>query len=201
MQTNHYPWKGCGTDKDITGCRFSLSVMSDHYVEQILNGLQQVNLSKVWHHTDALSTIYRGKRIHVVDAVKACFVEMNDESTHITLEACFSKGCPGDLDEDHVLARDDNTVNNRIRHFPVLCKIAFYPLGVEDYMDHIAYIVRLAMEKGLYKNVSHYASELQGDVNALFDYFNDVLAYAEKNINHYVLQVTLSINSPTKEDN
>ena len=193
-----YPWGGCGTDKDITGCRFSLSVMSDDYVPIILSAVEGVNTAHVWSATDALSTIYRGKRIHVVDAIQGFFAKAYRPDKHITLEATFSKGCPGDVEEDAVLMESDVLLNPTDKSFPVRGKIAFYPLGVVAYMDHIAYVVRLAMEKKLYKNASHYASELEGDVSELFAYFNEVLAYAEENIEHYVLQATLSVNSPTK---
>ena len=199
MEKNDYPWKGCGTEKDITGCRFSLSVMSDEYVAKILEAIGQVDCSKVWSQTDALSTVYRGRRIHVIDGVKACFVHVNDEKTHMTMEATFSKGCLGDVEKDYVIEEDDTLVNYTNEKFQVLSKIAFYPLGVEDYMDHISHVVKMAINKGLYEKSAHYATELSGDVNELFDYFNEVLAYAEENIKHYVLQVTLSVNSPTRD--
>ena len=193
------PWTGCGASKDITGCRFTLSVMADNYVEQILGAIGRVDIGNVWSQTDALSTIYRGRRIHVVDAARAVFVHINDRKTHSTMEATFSKGCPGDVDADSYLAHDDTLLNPREVGFDVRAKIAFYPLGAPDYMEQIAHVANMAVERGLYQNASHYASELRGDVNALFDYFHDVLAYAEAHIDHYVLQVTLSVNSPTKQ--
>lgn len=200
MEKNEFPWRGCGTTRDITGCRFSLSVMSDNYVPMIIGAVKNVDTKKVWSVTDKLSTIYRGKRVHVVDCVKACFTNVHDDKTHITLEAAFSKGCPGDIDDDSYLSEDDLLLNNTSKRFPVISKIAFYPLGVENYMEHIAYVVNLAIEKGLYTNSSHYATLLEGDINEIFEYLNQVMIYSEKNISHYVLQVTLSVNSPTKED-
>ena len=199
MEKNkNYPWKGCGTDKEITGCRFSLAVMSDDYADMILQALKHVDKSKVWSHTDALSTIYRGKRVHVVDTVKSCFVNVNDGKTHITMEATFSKGCPGDVDEDSLLVNTGEPIHNVKKNFPVLSKISFYPLGITDYMDHIAYIVNAAIDKGLYKGSSHYATELSGDVHEIFNYFQEMMEYAEKHIDHFVLQVTLSVNSPSQ---
>ena len=200
--TNNYPWCGCGASKDITGCRFSIAPMSDDYIDIILGAVEKVDTSKIWSKTDKLSTIYRGKREHVVDAVKACFVRSYNDKVHMTMEATFSKGCPGDTDADCYLAEDDVPVNERLisdKKFNVLSKIAFYPLGVEDYMKHIAHVVNLAIEKGLYKESTHYVSILEGDISDLFTYFNEVMEYAEENISHYVLQVTLSVNSPTAD--
>jgi len=196
MERKDYPWHGCGATKEITGCRFAISVMGDNFIPIILDAVKNVDTGKVWSGTDPLSTVYRGKRIHVMDCLKACFSRVNDGKTHITMEATVSKGCPGDVDDDSHLA-DDVPLNNCKKQFRVLCKIAFYPLGIADYMDHIAYVVRIAMERNLHVESAHYATVLKGDANDLFDYFNVVLAYAEQNISHYVLQMTLSVNSPS----
>jgi len=115
-------------------------------------------------------------------------------------EAAVSKGCPGDVDDDSYLAEDDTPLNDTHKKFSVLGKIAFYPLGISGYMDHIAQVVRLAMDKGLYVESSHYATMLKGDINDIFEYFNAVLAYAEPHIAHHVLHITLSVNSPSVTD-
>lgn len=196
MEQKNYPWRGCGATKDITGCRFAVSVMSDNFIPIILGAIKNLDTSKVWSATDALSTVYRGKRIHVMDCLKACFSKANDGKTHVTMEATVSKGCPGDIDDDSHLA-DDAVLNNCQKKFDVLSKISFYPLGIANYMDHIAYVVRLAMERNLYVESSHYATILKGDVNDMFDYFDAALIYAEQNMSHYVLQITLSVNSPS----
>lgn len=183
--------------EDITGCRFSLSVMSDNYAEIILNAIKEVNTNNIWSATDALSTTYRGARIHVVDGLKGVFTKVNDGKTHITMEAVFSKGCPMDVETDCVLPESGNLLNQNEIKFDVIGKMAFYPLGTEEYMEHIAAVVQIAEEQKIYKGPSHYASEIEGDVNEVFDYFNKVLEYAEKNLSHYVLQTTLSLNSPS----
>lgn len=181
----------------ITGCRFSLSVMSDNYANLILNAIKDVDTKNVWSNTDALSTVYRGRRVHIIDNVKNIFVKVNDGKTHITLEATFSKGCPCDVDGDYILAESDELLTGNAADFYVLGKISFYPLGTTQYMEHIAAVVDMARECKVYKKHSHYASEIEGDVNEIFDYFNQVLSYAEENITHYVFQVTLSVNSPS----
>ena len=192
----------CGASKEITGCRFSLGVMSDAYIDIILGAIAKVETSNVWKMTDALSTVYRGKRAHVLDAVKACFVHAYKEDIHMTMEATISKGCPGDTDADAFLAMDDALVNEgnlRGIHCPVKCKISLYPLGVENYMKYIATVVNRAIDMGIYKESSHYATILEGDVQDIFDFFDQATAYCNKEISHYVLQATLNVNSPTEE--
>ncbi|MBT9777032.1 thiamine-binding protein [Clostridium sp. MCC353] len=191
----------CGASKDITGCRFTLAPMSDRYIDIILGAIQKVDTSKVWANTEKHSTLYRGKRIHVLDAVKACFVHAYDPSVHMTMEATFSKGCPGDTDAESYLAEDDTLLNDaatRDIHFPVLCKISLYPMGVANYMEHIAHIVNYAIDQGIYAGSTHYVTVLECDIQKLFDYFNYVNAYCAEHISHYVFEATLSVNSPTK---
>ena len=198
------PRNGCGTDLGITGCRFSLSVMSDDYANRILDAIGRVDTRKVWSGTDALSTIYRGKRVQVLDAVGACLAHVNDGRTHVTMEATFSRGCPGDSAADSYLAEDDEPANaDAIRadgNSPVLGKISFYPMGEPRYMDHIAQVVDLTKGRGVFSGVSHYATELRGGLSDILDCIGEIMAHAEGRVAHYVLQATFSMNSPSLAD-
>lgn len=196
---------GCGgTDasRAITGCRFSLNVMTDRFIDVILGSLAKTNTEKVWSMTDKLSTVYRGRQIHVEDAVKACFVHAFTPGVHMTMEATFSRGCPGDTDADNLMLEDDEAVNAAGMadiHFPVNCKISLYPMGVSNYMEHIAKVVNHAIDLGIYEKSSHYCTILKGDVHELFDYFHYVNSYCSENLSHYIFEVTLSVNSPTAD--
>ncbi|MDD3361381.1 MAG: YkoF family thiamine/hydroxymethylpyrimidine-binding protein [Hespellia sp.] len=196
---------GCGmtgASQEITGCRFSLAPMTDRFVEVILGAIEKVDTSKVWKATDKLSTVYRGKQIHVEDALKATFVQAYQDGVHMTMEATFSKGCPGDTDADFILKEDDIPVNEaaiKDIHFPVACKIALYPMGIENYMEHIATVVNHAIDMGIYEGSSHYCTILNCDVQKLFEYFHDVNTYCGKELSHYIFEITCSVNSPTAE--
>lgn len=192
-----YPWSGCGTDKEITGCRFSLSVMSDDYVSKILNALEAIDTTQVWKATDLLSTTYRGHKTNVIQTLKELFIAVNDNETHITLEATLSKGCPGDTEEDIPMELAPVIKRLPSTKFNVHGKIAFYPMGQLDYLAHIAHVVRLAINKGVYDKSSHYATQLHGDVHDLFDYFHEIFDYADEHLEHFIYQITLSINSPS----
>lgn len=190
----------CGAKRAITGCRFSLAPMSDKFIEIILNSIRQVDTSKVWQMTDKLSTVYRGKRIHILDTMEACFLHAYRHEVHMTMEATISKGCPGDTDADSYLAEDDLPMNAptiQAIHFPAVCKIALYPMGVSNYMEHIANVVNMAVDMDVYSSSSHYATILEGDIQDLFRYFEAATAYCEENLSHYVMEVTLSVNSPS----
>jgi len=196
------PWSGRGTDLPISGCRFSLYPMDSAFVPIILGALEQTDTSAVWSQSDALSTVYRGKLPYVTDAVRALFVNAWKEGVHMALEGQFSKGCPGDSDGDSVLSRTGEAPNHALikdKHFPALCKIALYPLGTADYIDHIARIWRKAEEAGLNPTTIHYATRLAGDIHDIFDFLEEICRTMEQSVPHYVLHFTLSVNSPTQE--
>lgn len=192
----------CRGAKEITGCRFSLSPMSDNFIDIILGSIENVDTSKVWKMTDKLSTVYRGKRVHVLDGVKACFIQSYRKDVHMTMEATISKGCPGDVEADAFLVEDEILMNEPIIgevHFPVTCKISLYPMGISNYMEHIANAVNFAIDMGIYDGSSHYVTILEGDVQDIFRYFSEVTEYCGKELSHYIFEITLSVNSPTVE--
>ena len=196
------PWEGRGTKLDISGCRFSLYPMTDNFVSVILGALEKTDTSAVWSQSDALSTVYRGKLPYVADAVRALFINAWQPEVHMALEGQFSKGCPGDTDGDSLLDREGEAPNRakiQDRHFPVLCKLALYPMGTGDYIDEIAKVWRMAEAEGLNPKTIHYATRIEGDVQKVFDYLEEVCRLMEQSVPHYILHFTLSVNSPTNE--
>ena len=196
------PWEGRGTNLDISGCRFSLYPMTDNFVSVILGALEKIDTSAVWSQSDALSTVYRGKLPYVADAVRALFINAWQPEVHMALEGQFSKGCPGDTDGDSLLDREGEAPNRakiHDRHFPVLCKLALYPMGTGDYIDEIAKVWRMAEAEGLNPKTIHYATRIEGDVQKVFDYLEEVCRLMEQSVPHYILHFTLSVNSPTNE--
>lgn len=198
---------GCGTAASaaslkVNGCRFTLNVMSDDFINIILGSLQRTKTDKIWQMTDELSTVYRGKQVHVLDAVKACFINAYQPGVHMTAELTYSRGCPGDIEADSFMNADDVPENEpliRDIHFPVMCKIAFYPMGTGDYMTHIATVVNHAIDLGIYERSSHYCTILRGDVQEIFDYFDYVNTYGAQHLSHYVLEATVAANLPEEE--
>lgn len=197
------PWSGRGTDLPITGCRFSLYPMTDDFVSIILGALDKTDTSHVWCQSDALSTVYRGKREYVVDAVAALFANAWREGVHMALEGQISRGCPGDVSGDSVLSCEGEAPNASIvaaATQPALAKLSLYPLGIENYIDDIAKVWYRAEELGLNPTSIHYATRVEGSIRDIFAYFNDVCALMEHTVSHYVLHFTINVNSPTDEE-
>lgn len=191
-----------GSKLGICGVRFNLSPMSDQFSEIILSAIKQVNLDSVWAHTDHVSTVYRGKKEAIFDAVKACYLYAYQEGIHIHFEATFSKGCPGDTDADYTLTLENQRPNQsqvkEIR-FPVIGKFAVYPMGSDAYMTDIETVINKGVEQGLVSGSSHYCTLLSGDIHAIFQYLEDTFSFLEQSVNHFIIQVTLLCNTPQGE--
>jgi uncharacterized protein YqgV (UPF0045/DUF77 family) len=160
-----------------------------------------VDTSAVWNQTDLFSTLYRGEQASVVDAVEALFMHSVEPNVHLATELTFSKGCPGDIDADRFLTGEQARPNqqNLPLDFPVQCKYSFYSFGEKDYMAEIAEIVALASAAGLNPQSAHYVTILEGSATQLFDYFTSALEYAHEHLQHYVLEATISVNSPSRQ--
>lgn len=189
---------------DITGCRVSLYPMKDHFAQQILTSIEKTNTSAVWQQTDLFSTLFRGEAPSVLDAAAALFINAYESKTHLVGEFTFSKGCPGDTAGDTFLngeqAQPNKGKNLANGDFLVDCKYSFYVFGENHYMEEIATIVQLTETHGLSPRSAHYVTMLTGSASQLFAYFEAALAYAHDHLPHYVLEATVSVNSPSKKE-
>lgn len=187
---------------DITGCILSIYPMDNRYADIILSAVNSLNKQKlpVWSKTDLFSTVYRGRQENVLDVVKnACQLSYRND-VHTVYELTISKGCPGDEDADHFLNEGIQklSITEATKNFHVDCKYSFYSFNdAETNMDDISEIVNMAERCGLNPQPLHYATSLSGSIETLFKYFEDALEYAHKHIQHYVLEATISVNSPS----
>lgn len=195
----------CATNGiDITGVRASLYPMRDDFAKQILESVAVTDTSAVWQQTDLFSTVYRGESASVVDAAAGLFINACDAQTHLVGEFTFSKGCPGDIAGDSYLTGQQLQPNaatiKEKGNFPVHCKYSFYTFGRHDYMAEISQIVAMAKTAGLQPQSAHYCTFLTGTAMQLFNYFAEMLAYAHEHMTHYVVEATVSVNSPSLEE-
>ncbi|MGM8211349.1 YkoF family thiamine/hydroxymethylpyrimidine-binding protein [Virgibacillus sp. W0430] len=185
---------------DIAGASFTISPMTDDFVAVILNALERVNTDKVWIKTDDVSTVVRGKMTHVFDVTNAIFLQAAHTGVHVSFQATYSLGCPGDSAGDVYLAEDDVPANEaRIKNQKqyAAAKFSLYPLGGENYMDTIYKQIE-AMKAFVDVTHSHYSTRLDGDTNAIFKGLEAAFrATVESGSKHTVMTVSLSANSPS----
>jgi energy-coupling factor transport system substrate-specific component len=103
----------CGLSP-IIGFRFSLHPMNNDFIKVIKEALKETDTSNVWMHTDDVSTVIRGKQVHVFNVAKALTLHAAKTGVHVALSGTFSAGCPGDSAGDAYLDKGDIIANTDI---------------------------------------------------------------------------------------
>ncbi|HLS59721.1 MAG TPA: YkoF family thiamine/hydroxymethylpyrimidine-binding protein [Virgibacillus sp.] len=184
----------------IVGASFTVSAMSNHFVDIIMNALNTVDSSKVWMETDDVTTTIRGKSMHIFDVTRAIFLHAAATGEHIAFQATYSVGCPGDSEADVYLAEDDHPVNkSKVEALKqdIAAKFSLYPLGDGDYMKTIYEQIE-AMKEEITVSAAHYSTRLRGDAQLIFKNleraFNETV---DAGSSHTVMTVSISANSPS----
>ncbi len=177
-------------------CRFTLSPMCDSFVDLILGAIGQVDDSAITQRTDKLSTVYRGSRAAVEDAVKACFLYAYRPEVHMTMECAFT-AIP--LGEGVETAGAPNGEKLAGLHFPAVGKLTLYPMGGADAASWREKVVAEVERRGLCKEEAYDGPILSGDAQDIFDCLAKVNTLCQDGLEDYTLEFTLSVNSPTPD--
>ncbi|KAA0956484.1 YkoF family thiamine/hydroxymethylpyrimidine-binding protein [Planococcus kocurii] len=187
----------CGTSP-IVGFRFSLHPMTGDFIKVIKRALNDTDTSNVWMHTDDVSTVIRGKQVHVFNVAKALALHTAKTGEHVALSGTFSIGCPGDSSGDVYLEKDDVLVNTDNTQQYVSSQFALYPMNNPDYMAVIYREVERAKHQGVFNDSMHYASGIHGDIHEVFDFYEEAFTNARSDKHrHLVMTISMSINSPS----
>lgn len=187
----------CGISP-IVGFRFSLHPMAGNFIEIIKGALRETDLSNVWMQMDDVSTIFRGKQLHVFNAAKSVALHAAKTGAHIALSGTFTAGCPGDTEEDVWLEKGDALLNMDSSKQYVSSQFALYPLNNPDYMAVIYREVERAKERAVFNDSMHYANGIHGDIHDVFAFYEEAFTNARTtDYPHLVMTVALSINSPS----
>lgn len=189
----------CKTSK-IAGASFTLSPMSDNFVEVILGALRETDTSNVLMETDDVTTTVRGKVVHVFDVTKAICLHAAKTGKHVGFQATYSSGCSEDGETDAFLALDDvprNLVNLEADNLFAAAKFALYPLSGGNFLETILAQID-AMKEHVTVSKSYYSTKLEG---GLLDIFKGLEMAFQKTLDegssHTVMTVTISMNSPS----
>lgn len=99
-------------DQNFAGIRFSLDPQTDDFANIILSALDEIDTSNVWSKTDATSTVYRGEKPAVFDAVKAAFIHSYREGIHGKATMTLSQGCGSDEDRAEYKHLSNQRIND-----------------------------------------------------------------------------------------
>lgn len=184
----------------IAGASFTISPMSDQFVDIILGALKEVDTSKVSMQTDDVTTTVRGKLNHVFDVTKAIFIHAATTGEHVTYQATYSIGCPDHTSNDHFIKTDNelmNEVNTKLINQYVAAKFSLYPLGDGEYMD-VIYDQIETMKKHVKVSSAYSATRLDGEAIDIFNGLESIFsATVENGSSHTVMTVSISANSPS----
>lgn len=181
---------------------FTLSPMSDDFVEVILGTLDKTNTSKVWMETDDVSTVVRGKSVHVFDVTKAICVYGAQTGKHVSFQARYSLGCPGNEKTEVFLSMNDkseDTFRAEDEKIYAAAKFSLYPIGAADFSETI--LNQIEKMKS-YVKVSRVptATKLEGSLTAMFNGLEEVFqATVDAGADHVVMMVSVSMNSPSHQ--
>lgn len=190
----------CGLSP-IVGFRFSLHPMSNEFISIIKGALQNTDVSNVWMHTDDVSTVIRGKQVHVFNVAKSITLNAAKTGVHVALSGTFSAGCPGDTTADVYLDKGDEVTNKDETNQYVSSQFALYPMNNPNYMDVIYREIEHAKVKGVFNESMHYASGIHGDIHDVFAYYEAAFSRARSEEHkHLVMTLSMSINSPSHGD-
>lgn len=181
---------------------FTLSPMSDDFIEVILGALDKTNTSKVWMETDDVSTVVRGKSPHVFDVTKAICVYGAQTGKHVSFQARYSFGCPGNEETAAYLSMNDKKEHSFTAEDEKLyaaAKFSLYPIGAADFSETILSQIE---KMNAYVKVSRVptATKLEGSLTAMFDGLEEVFyAAVGAGADHVAMVVSISMNSPSHQ--
>lgn len=181
---------------------FTLASMSDDFVEVILGTLEKANTSNVWMETDDVSTVVRGKSGHVFDVTKAICVYAAQTGKHVSFQARYSIGCPGNEETEAFLSMNDeseHTYTAEDEKLYAAAKFSLYPIGAADFSETI--LNQIEKMKS-YVKVSRVptATKLEGSLTEMFNGLEEVFdATVDAGADHIVMMVSVSMNSPSHE--
>lgn len=176
--------------------------MSGNFIEIIQNAIKEADTSKVWMETDEVTTTIRGKLAHVFDVTTAIFLHAAATGEHVSYQATYSIGCPGDSTGDTYMTEDDKLMNiatvKSIKQ-PIVAKFSLYPLGGGSYMD-VIYSQIEAMKEHVKVTPAHYSTRLHGEAIDVFSGLEKAFdATVKGGSSHTVMTVTVSANSPSND--
>lgn len=189
------------------GARVTLAVMSDRYVDVILDALGAADPTGLTVETGAVSTFVGGTESDIVRYLVELIGAAGRSGDHVTATVHFSRGCPGE-----VFCELPGGVGPLHSDIPEVspsgvmasAEWALYPLddggrpGVQpDHMRDIYDAINFAKSTGTFVSSEHFVTQLEGDVAAVIQTVAAGWILVGRRVQHVASHVTLSINSPT----
>lgn len=188
------------------GARVTVAVMSDRFVEVVLDALRRTDTTGLTVQTGDVSTYLGGSEPQLLRALTGLAETVAATGLHASITIHLSRGCPGEAVCELPGGAGPRAVvvpeGRRTGRFAA-AEWALYPLadtaGAQeaDHMRDILAAIELAKSNGTYRASEHFVTRLEGDLG-------DVIATAlagwvvvGRSVQHVTSHLTISVNSPS----
>jgi hypothetical protein len=191
------------------GARVTVAVMSDRYVQVILDAIRRADTSGLVLETGDVSTYAGGAETDLLRWLTDVAAVVAESGEHASITVHLSRGCPGEARCDLPGGAGPRAVaapSGRKTGYLAAAEWALYPLaddvraGTEpDHMRDIYAAIATAQENGTFRESAHFVTRLEGDVGTILETVVGAWAAVGATVQHVTSHVTLSINSPSHE--
>lgn len=189
------------------GARISLAVMSDNYVDIIVDALGGADSTGLEVQSGDVSTYVAGNEADILRYLSQLVSSAGRTGAHVSATVLFSRGCPGEVVCD--LPADAGPLHSDIPELGTTgvhatAEWALYPLddtgsnGIPpDHMRDIYAAIDFAKGNGTLVKSEHFVTRLEGDVARVLETVAAGWILVGRTIQHVTSHATVSINSPT----
>ncbi len=196
------------------GARVTISVMTDNYVEVILNALDAVDPGGLSVATGDVSTWVGGHEHDVLAYLTAVTREIAATGHHASVNIHLSRGCPGEVAcalPGGAGPRVVTAPQGEVTGLWAAAEWALYPLGTTtstatddagrtvepEHMTAIYAAIESTRAAGLYRGSEHYVTRLEGDLGLILGHVTAAWVAVGASVQHVTSHLTLSLNSPS----
>ena len=188
------------------GARLTLAVMSDDYVDVILEALQGADDAGLDVQTGVVSTYIAGAENHIVRYLSQVVASAGGTGAHVSATVHLSRGCPGEV--SCKLPPGGAALYAQIPQLAATgvqatAEWALYPLSdgdgasSPDHMRDIYAAIDYAKSAGVAVTTEHFVTRLHGDVAHVLQTITAGWILAGRSVQHVTTHATLSLNSPS----
>lgn len=189
------------------GARVTVAVMTDRYVDVIMNALRTTDPGDLVVQTGDVSTYLGGSESELLRYLTDLGAAIAATGEHASITVHLSRGCPGEVICDlpgGAGPRPVDVPEGRETQQFAAAEWALYPLaddvraGIEpDHMRDIYAAIDLAKANGTFRASEHFVTRLEGDLGTVLATVVAGWVMVGRSVQHVTSHLTVSLNSPS----
>ncbi|WP_152365351.1 YkoF family thiamine/hydroxymethylpyrimidine-binding protein [Microlunatus speluncae] len=191
------------------GARVTVAVMTDRYVDVIMDALRRADATGLVVQTGDVSTYLGGAEPELLRYLTELSAAIAESGEHAAITVHLSRGCPGEVICELPGGAGPRAVEvapGRVTGRYAAAEWALYPLaddvraGVEpDHMRDIYAAIELAKDNGTFRASEHFVTRLEGDLGTVLATVFAGWTMVGRGVQHVTSHLTLSVNSPSHD--